>query len=392
MTTKLPTIIQAGGGKEVWAYASLTEPNTIEQAKMMARHPIVTEPVRLMADCHAGVGGAGTVGSAIVMEGGLIPAAIGPDIGCGMVAVKFNLRASDLTADMRQQIFDQIEATVPMGKGKNSDVSQQTRLALHEDEYGELSMPELRMNALTQMGTLGSGNHFIEVSEDQNGDVWAIVHSGSRGVGFQLARRSMEYAKELTAVKVEHPDLSYLPLGGIGYAQYVYDMLWAQGWAKHNRYVMMQSVTDAIRKAFGSDVLRGNLVECHHNYGEDIGDGKWLIRKGAISAYEGDRGIIPGSMGTDSYLVTGKGNAEALNTAPHGAGRLMARGVARRSLSSDDFVAEMDAAGRVWGHERAKKLLDEAPKAYKPIETVIADSESLISVDYELSAIINCKG
>jgi tRNA-splicing ligase RtcB len=241
----------AGDGREVWAYASIIEQTTIDQATSMARHSIVKEPVRLMPDCHAGVGGAGTVGSVIVMEGGLIPAAVGPDIGCGMHAVRYDAKSSDLDTEARQDIFRSIMAAVPMGTGGNHSAVPDYAMddvASMADEYGEAD-PMIHDQSLLQLGTLGSGNHFIEVSEDDDGYLWAVVHSGSRGVGFKLADRAMKAAKaycEEAEIEVEHRDLSYLPQGHEDYKAYVRDMLWAQRWAKQNRFRMMAQVEKAI--------------------------------------------------------------------------------------------------------------------------------------------------
>ena len=406
---ELPVVTPAGGGREVWAYASIIEQSTIDQALAMARHPLVKEPVRLMADCHAGVGGAGTVGSVIVMEGGLIPAAIGPDIGCGMHAVRFDAQASALNKTARQDIFRSIMADVPMGTGRNHgrpSESAKSDLDGLTAEFGPVDRL-VGGQALAQLGTLGSGNHFIEVSEDEDGCLWAVVHSGSRGIGFKLADRAMKAAKahcEYAQIELEHRDLSYLPQGTDGYHSYVHDMLWAQRWAKLNRMRMMTAVEGAIHR----HITPSRVVDfdCHHNYAEALEPAesapesgtdsdapeRWLIRKGAIAAYEGMLGVVPGSMGTDSYIVRGLGNEDALNTAPHGAGRMLGRGEARRTLSVDEFKSEMEAAGRVWDMHRADRLLDEAPSAYKPIEQVIADSDQLIEVEHQLSAIINCKG
>ena len=398
---KLPRVIPAGDERTVWAYASLIEQLTIDQAMSMARHSIVKEPVRLMADCHAGVGGAGTVGSAIVMEAGLIPAAVGPDIGCGMHAVRYDAKASDLDTGTRQDIFRSIMAAVPMGTGGNHqkvpDYAMDDIAAIAE-KHGKAD-PMIHGQSTVQLGTLGSGNHFIEVSEDEDGGLWAVVHSGSRGVGFKLAARAMKAAKaycEEAEIEVEHPDLSYLPQDHENYKTYVRDMLWAQRWAKQNRFRMMAAVENAIYEHITP--ARTVDFDCHHNYAEVLepategGPERWLIRKGAIAAYDGMLGVVPGSMGTDSYIVRGLGNDDALNTAPHGAGRLMGRGQARRTLSVDEFKTEMEAAGRVWDMHKANKLIDEAPGAYKPIERVIADSKQLIEVEHKLSAIINCKG
>lgn len=410
---ELPVVMPAGGNREVWAYASIIEQTTIDQALAMARHPLVKEPVRLMADCHAGVGGAGTVGSVIVMEGGLIPAAVGPDIGCGMHAVRFDAKSSDLDRTARQDIFRSIMAEVPMGTGGNHKSNPEyvmSDLAEMKDEFGGAD-PLVHGQSMAQLGTLGSGNHFIEVSEDEEGYLWAVVHSGSRGVGFKLADRAMKAAKvhcDDAQIELEHRDLSYLPQGTDGYQSYVHDMLWAQRWAKQNRMRMMKAVEKAIHRHITPD--RVVDFDCHHNYAETLeppesatesaavsttksdAPERWLIRKGAIAAYEGMLGVVPGSMGTDTYIVRGLGNDDALNTAPHGAGRMMGRGEARRKLSVDEFKSEMEAAGRVWDMHRAGKLLDEAPLAYKPIEQVIADSDQLVEVEHRLSAIINCKG
>jgi tRNA-splicing ligase RtcB len=292
-----------------------------------------------------------------------------------------------------------------MGTGgnhqKNPDYAMDDVASIAED-HGKAD-PMIHGQSMAQIGTLGSGNHFIEVSEDDDGYLWAVVHSGSRGVGFKLADRAMKAAKaycEEAEIELEHRDLSYLPQGHEDYDIYVRDLQWAQRWAKQNRFRMMAAVESAIYEHITP--ARTVDFDCHHNYAEaleasgaDSGDGspgRWLIRKGAIAAYEGMLGVVPGSMGTDSYVVRGLGHEDALNTAPHGAGRLMGRGQARRELSVDEFKAQMEAAGRVWDMHKANKLIDEAPSAYKPIETVIADSKKQIEVAHKLSAIINCKG
>ena len=243
---------------------------------------------------------------------------------------------------------------------------------------------------LSQFGTLGAGNHFAEVSEDTESVVWVLVHSGSRGIGNQIAQHHIRIAKAL-GTKVEHPDLSYFSPGSTELTDYVSDMLWAQDYAYHQREAMMEALYAAVLETLGAqDTAKEETVNCHHNYSEELDEGVWLSRKGAIDALSGTMGIIPGSMGAATYIVTGKGNTDAYSSAPHGAGRMLSRGAARRQLDLEEFRSQM--TGRVWDDHNAKALLDEAPLAYKPIETVMEDSRDLVETVTVLKAFINYKG
>jgi tRNA-splicing ligase RtcB len=243
-----------------------------------------------------------------------------------------------------------------------------------------------------QFGTLGSGNHFAEISVDTEAFVWVLVHSGSRGPGNLLAQLHIDESAALCereGIRVEERDLSYLPDGTPQFQSYIADMLWCQAYAFHQRKAM----ADRLLRALESEVRPFEArqeINCHHSYSEKTADGRWLSRKGAINAETGVPGIVPGSMGAATHIVTGKGNREAHNTAPHGAGRLRSRGAARRELDLAGFRAQMQ--GRVWQDRDAQKLIDEAPEAYKPMDVVMADSATLVDTVTVLRAIINYKG
>jgi tRNA-splicing ligase RtcB len=253
---------------------------------------------------------------------------------------------------------------------------------------------DMRQKARIQFGTLGAGNHFVEVCEDKDGTVWLLLHSGSRGVGNMLATGHFHIAQDFCAregIPLEHREMAYLPSETVEAEVYLGDMLWAQHYAFAQREAMMDSLMEAVSREAGYDWAEVRRINCHHNYAERTDDGEtWITRKGAIDASAGKLGIIPGSMGAATYIVRGKGNEDAYNTSPHGAGRVLGRNQARKTLTEADFREQM--AGKTWLDRDAKKLLDEAPSAYKPIEQVIADSADLIEPVAVLSQFINYKG
>ena len=381
----------------VKSFASLLEPNTQRQAEMSSRHPLIGGAglhLALMPDAHLGSGA--TVGSVIPTKGGIIPSAIGVDIGCGMRAIQTDLFHSILTEDKRRQLLGLFRDRVPSGVGKGH---AETNVEWHKWYKANGNPPgvdrkrqqELIPRAMAQFGSLGSGNHFAEVSQDQLGYVWLIVHSGSRGVGNQLAQDHIKAAKQYTAkigYQPEDIDLSYLEEGTDEFDRYIADMLWAQSYALWQRKAMMNIMLDCLQDLTKYQVV--DKIDCHHNYSEKLPNGLWLSRKGAINAEPGVRGIIPGSMGDLSFIVSGKGNPDAYNTAPHGAGRLHSRGSAKRNLDMDEFKMLME--GKVWQDRQADQLLDEAPLAYKPIEVVMKDAEPLVDIEYQLSQFVNYKG
>jgi tRNA-splicing ligase RtcB len=256
---------------------------------------------------------------------------------------------------------------------------------------------------VNQFGTLGSGNHFVEVCLDEHDHVWVVLHSGSRGIGNQLANRHISAAKGLMKelfISLEDPDLAYLVEGSPSFEAYIADMLWAQDYARSNREQMMDAVLSElwsfVAPDIGQDVERGHeirRINCHHNYTErenHFGRTVWLTRKGAIRARKGDSGVIPGSMGTSSYIVRGLGNQASYESCSHGAGRRMSRSRARREITVDEFVTSM--AGRDWQQGKANQLLDEAPQAYKDIDQVMADQADLVEIEHRLRQILNYKG
>lgn len=378
--------IHASGGQLVRSWASILDPNTLQQALMTARCDAIAGPLALMPDAHLGAGS--TVGS-VLLTHGIIPAAVGVDIGCGVTAFKTGIRRHEIDHEAARRILGRVRETIPSGVGKaHSTASRSAR------EFVEWrGWPSIRDEAriLSQFGTLGSGNHFAEVSEDLDGFVWVLVHSGSRGIGNQVARRHITIARGL-GTRVEHPDLSYLSPGSSELQEYVSDMLWAQDYAHHQREAMMEALLAAVvENVANQDAGRKEeVIFCHHNYSEEVGGGEWLSRKGAIDADSGALGIIPGSMGAATYIVRGKGNPDSYSSAPHGAGRMLSRGAAKRELDLEEFKSQM--ADRTWDDRNAQALLDEAPLAYKPIETVIEDSKDLVETVTVLKAFINYKG
>ena len=338
-----------------------------------------------------------------------MPYAVGVDIGCGMIAVETDLERGELAGHERR-ILGGIREGIPSGVGRSHTAPTEASARFFErygmapgaengqvvigKKVGKVATQHRSMTdtARIQFGTLGAGNHFVEVCENVEGRVWLVLHSGSRGIGNQLATMHVKHAQEFAVkegIALEDRDFAYVPAGSWQFDAYIADMLWAQTYAREQREAMMDALCDAVTLEVGAFDTSAR-INCHHNYAEEIEPGLWLTRKGAIDASEGKMGIIPGSMGAATYIVRGKGNAESYNTSPHGAGRLLGRKVAERTLSLDDFKAQM--AGKTWLDRDAKELLDEAPSAYKPIETVIADSADLIEPVTVLSQFINYKG
>lgn len=372
-------------GQLIHSWASLLDSQTLNQALMTSRSQALAGPLVLMPDAHLGTGS--TVGSVLLTEG-IIPAAVGVDIGCGVSAYKTNIKRYDIDNRDAKRILIRIKETIPSGTGKAHTVtSNKARSFIKKRGW-----PSIRDDSriLKQFGTLGSGNHFAEVSEDEEGAVWILVHSGSRGIGNKLAQQHISIAKNLRQ-RVEHPDLSYLPPGSSQLSNYLSDMLWAQDYAYHQREAMMSLLLQAVTDTIGArDTVIVKMINCHHNYSEEIDSGLWLSRKGAIDAQHRSIGIIPGNMGASTYVVTGKGNTFAYNSAPHGAGRMISRGKARRELDLNAFISQMNDT--VWDESNAEALIDEAPQAYKPIETVIEDSKDLVYTLTILKSFINYKG
>lgn len=379
------------GSGVVHNYASILEDGTRSQALSIARSPIVNDFVGLMPDAHIGRGAC--VGAAIVTDGGILPAAVGVDIGCGVIAVKTDIQEDEIPQRSRGKILGAIRETVPAGVWQGHSEHTDAWTKFHA-EFGDPPTPQERVieRMARQFGTLGSGNHFAEISVDKEGWVWALVHSGSRGPGNLLAQvhieASVKFCEE-EGIEVEDRDLSYLATGTVQFDAYIADMLWAQAYAFHQRRAMSQSLLNALEANVRSFAVVDE-TNCHHNYSEEQAEGRWLSRKGAINAEVGSAGVIPGSMGAESHIVVGKGNPESHQTAPHGAGRQRSRGRARRELDLSEFKQQME--GRVWQDRDAEKLIDEAPEAYKPIDVVMADAAELVESTAVLRAIVNYKG
>jgi tRNA-splicing ligase RtcB len=374
---------------KVWA--DDLEPATLAQAERTARLPIVAGHVALMPDAHLGLGA--TVGSVVPTTGAVIPACVGVDIGCGMAAVRTDLTAADLPDDLRP-LLRRVARVVPAGVGRG-----------HEDRPGdrwlETHRPHtnlddrLEKKAHLQMGTLGSGNHFLEVSLDEDDRVWVVLHSGSRGIGNLLAQSHITKAKAVAKrldIGLEDPDLAYLLEGTPEFDHYIADLRFAQAYARRNRDTMLDAALGVFFRFVGTGRER-ERVDCHHNYTEQEthhGRTLWITRKGAISARVGERGILPGSMGTDSFIVQGLGNPESYHSSAHGAGRRMSRTKARKTLSAESLTEAM--SGRTWLADQSKALVDEHPAAYKDIGEVMRQSADLVTVEHRLRAVLNYKG
>ncbi|MGQ0466927.1 MAG: RtcB family protein [Sporichthyaceae bacterium] len=374
------------------SWASHIDEGTISQAQKASRLPILGGHVALMPDAHVGIGA--TVGSVIPTQGAIIPSAVGVDIGCGMVAAELDVHSSQLP-DSLDRLMPRIEKTVPAGVGKGHK-------AVHDGAYTfmrtrkpatELT-PKQQETALTQFGTLGSGNHFFEVCLDERDMVWVVLHSGSRGIGNQLAQLHIEKAKKLgtMGIPLEDPNLAWFTQHTPAFEAYVTDLLWAQDYAKGNRDQMMDSALVEVLRYIGrgKEISR---VNCHHNFAQvESHDGRelWITRKGAIQADAGRLGIIPGSMGTRSYIVAGKGNPTSWNSCSHGAGRAYSRTAARKMFTAADLAEQM--GDRTWLAHRAESLIDEIPSAYKDIDQVMADQTDLVEVRHTLRQILNYKG
>ena len=384
---------------KLYSWASLVDEETLEQARRTATMPFVDPHVALMPDAHQGIGA--TVGSVIPTVGAVMPVAVGVDIGCGMVAVRTQFTEDRLRGVGRPlaQLREQIERAVPLSPGQhNRKVSGTARAAVDRleelAEDGGARPAAFAKNWRHQLGSLGGGNHFIEISADERGDVWVFLHSGSRGVGNRIARHFIDKAKQRTSarsVALPHRDLAFLTDDDAAFHDYLAHLHWAQEFARLNREVMKERVIDQLGRFVGAEVRRVEEVNAHHNYTareEHFGKEVLISRKGAIDAHEGVPGLIPGSMGTASYVVTGRGNAMALHSAPHGAGRAYSRTRARKTFTQDDLRARM----RGIEYRDLPDFVDEIPDAYKDIDIVMADAADLVSVDHTLHQLVNVKG
>ncbi|WP_265444500.1 RtcB family protein [Flexivirga meconopsidis] len=378
-------------------WASLLEANTREQAEITATMPFIHPHVALMPDAHLGLGA--TVGSVIPTLGAIIPAAVGVDIGCGMIAVRTQFTAADLPQD-RSVIRHSIERSIPLSAGgANRRISRDHTVARLEAlsamaQDADFDPASYAKRWKLQLGSLGSGNHFIELSLDEQDRVWLFLHSGSRGVGNRIAQRHITVARDQCAkwwISLPHKDLAYLVEDTPEFDRYLAELRWAQHFALLNREEMMDRVVHDVSHWVGEPVVEQERINCHHNYTErerHFGKQVWLSRKGAINAEAGRPGLIPGSMGTASYVVTGRGNPVALNSSPHGAGRAYSRSAARRAFTVEQLRDAMSGIE----YRDTDAFLDEIPQAYKDIDVVMQDAADLVEIRHTLRQIVNVKG
>jgi tRNA-splicing ligase RtcB len=383
----------------LWTNIHEVESSALDQLKNIAALPWVFHHVAVMPDVHFGKGA--TVGSVIAMKDAIAPSAVGVDIGCGMAAQRTSLKASHLPSDLKP-LRDDIERRIPVGFNghaepvvKHSDLwaafdKLDTKVHDHKTNSTH-AVQNLKRRAMQQCGTLGGGNHFIELSLDENDDVWMVLHSGSRNIGKELAEAHIWVAKQLEHNKyIPDRDLSVFLANTPEFKAYRRDLMWAQEYAFENRQVMLDLYQQSLRKFFPTVVFSDNIM-CHHNYvAEEVHFGEQVLvtRKGAINASKGRMGIIPGSMGTRSYIVRGLGNPESFSSASHGAGRRMSRGEAKRSFTLADLEAQ--TAGVECRKDHG--VLDEIPGAYKSIDQVMANQTDLVETVHELRQVLCIKG
>jgi tRNA-splicing ligase RtcB len=399
----MPIKLQIDGGRvPVKVWTGELEPQARRQLENVARLPIVHGHVAAMPDVHAGIGA--TVGSVIPTKGAIVPSAVGVDIGCGVNAVQLSLTAKDLPESL-SRIRAAIEAAIPDGFDMHRGVNGERKRAAQDLAPDLLRIIErnpklatmqkdIRETWVKQLGTLGGGNHFIEVCLDESQDVWVMLHSGSRGIGNVIGRYFIERARremEKDDTHLPDRDLAWLAEGTAAFEEYVEAVHWAQEYAIENRREMMRAVLAAIEPHLPPFRIVGEAINCHHNYvarESHFGENLLVTRKGAIRAGAGDMGVIPGSMGARSFIVRGKGNADSLCSCAHGAGRLMSRTEARKRFSSADVRAQTA------GVECRKDdgVVDEIPGAYKDIDAVMENQSDLVEVVHTLKQVVCVKG
>ncbi len=391
---------------KAWTRGVPVDDKSLDQLKNAAKLPIVYPHLAVMPDVHWGIGA--TIGSVIPTRRAIIPAAVGVDIGCGMIAVQTTLRSHDLP-DSLEEMRSKIEAAVPHGKGaKATDKGAWYEIPRPQQKAWSKLFPRFeqicarhpligeRVNHVNHLGTLGGGNHFIEVCLDTDQGVWLVLHSGSRGVGNRIGSYFIETAKrEMERHLKNLPDrnLAYFEEGNPSFQDYVDAVGWAQDYARINRELMMKSVISALERTRKIPPFKANLqaINCHHNYvckEEHFGEMLWVTRKGALRAGKGDLGIIPGSMGDKSFIVRGKGNPASLSSCSHGAGRVFSRSEAKKRFELEDHLRATA------GVECRKdlKVLDETPGAYKSIEKVMEAQQDLVEIVHTLKQVVCVKG
>jgi RNA-splicing ligase RtcB len=372
------------------SWASILDPPTEAQARATAELPIVEGHVALMPDAHLGKGA--TIGSVIPTRSAVIPSAVGVDIGCGMAARRLDLRVDEVEPDDLTGWVAAMRRAVPAGLGRwhGRPTAEAARWL---EEHPPPPTLENRRRAAEQLGTLGSGNHFVELAAGEDGAVWILLHSGSRGPGNKLATLHTRIARKVCSYPLADPELAWLEQGTPEFDAYLRDLRWSQAYAARNRELLLGATHRAFEGVLERGLMATFVVNCHHNYTEletHRGRRVWVTRKGAIRAGVGDWGLVPGAMGQRSFVVKGLGNPESYESSAHGAGRAMSRSQARRTLSVDAFAPVMGDAA--WQHEFAEQLLDEHPSAYKPIDVVMRDQADLVEIVHELRGLANYKG
>jgi len=389
-----------------WTNGVLLDVRAEEQLENVASLPFIHKHVAAMPDVHWGMGA--TIGSVIATKGAIVPAAVGVDIGCGMMAYQTTLRADQLP-DNLHEIRCQIEQAVPHGRTDNGGKNDRGRWGdnnPHIKRWDALyyrycdiltKHPKAKsFNNWSHMGTLGTGNHFIELCLDENDAVWIMLHSGSRGVGNRIGTYFIQKAKEeMERYHIDKyladKDLSYLVEHTELFDDYVNAVGWAQDYALENRKAMMEAILSVLHKSLPEFSVTDQAVNCHHNYisrENHYGSNVWITRKGAVRARTGDLGIIPGSMGTGSFIVRGLGNKDSFCSCSHGAGRVMSRTQANREITLEQHAAAMEGIEA----RLDKDVLDESPAAYKDIGAVMAAQDDLVEIVYRLRQVLNVKG
>jgi tRNA-splicing ligase RtcB len=389
------------GKVPVKIYTDEVESSAMQQLYNIAQLPFIHSHIAAMPDVHAGIGA--TVGSVIPTKGAIIPAAVGVDIGCGMNAVRLSIKAKDLPDNLRA-IRSAIEAAIPVGfnmHGQDMAGNSTIRalsggldriLGKHKKLYSTQKKPY--QTWIRQIGTLGGGNHFIELCLDENDDVWIMLHSGSRGIGNAIGQYFIELAKKDMGkhlANLPDKDLAYFSEGADHFNDYVEAVEWAQDYAMANRREMMQFIVEALRKKLPKFGITKEAINCHHNYVTQelhFGEKVFVTRKGAIRAGVDELGIIPGSMGVKSFIVRGKGNPQSFCSCSHGAGRKMSRTEAKRKFSTDDVSRQTEGVEC----RKDEGIIDEIPAAYKDIDKVMEQQSDLIEVVHTLKQIVCVKG
>jgi tRNA-splicing ligase RtcB len=374
---------------------------SMEQLGNIAKLPFIHHHIAAMPDVHLGLGA--TIGSVIATHKAIIPAAVGVDIGCGMVAARLSITANDLDEKSLKKVFDQITRDVPVGRAQHADNRVlvdavrpfEPGLKRLTDRHPELLKSFGKFSKwMNQMGSLGGGNHFIEVCLDEADQVWVMLHSGSRGIGNAIADHFIKLARkdmERWMINLPDRDLAYFPEGTEHFDDYVEAVHWAQEYAMQNRQCMLDLVLSALARHLPAFEVTTEAVNCHHNYvahEHHYGANVWVTRKGAIRAREGDLGIVPGSMGAKSYIVRGKGNPESFNSSAHGAGRKMSRTAAEKAFTETDLANQ--TVGVIC--RKDKGVIDEIPGAYKDIDQVMANQNDLTEILHTLKQVVCVKG